>query len=119
MKEASEREQAKPAAFLNAWKDAVLMVGAGYFSVTTDTVGQATHKEQLAPNLPHIFEVVGALSHYERVFMLSLCQFYCDSDVRDYCDEKGLTMPTLTDIADLDHKRLTVITRLMENYTGW
>lgn len=117
--DASEREQAKPAAFLNAWKDGIHLAGIGYFNVTSDTVGQATDKFQLVPDLARVFDSVGVLSHYEQVFLISLCQFYCDSDTHAYCADTGLAMPSLADIANLDTQRLDVITRLMHSYSGW
>ena len=119
MVKASQLEQAKSPAFLNAWKDAIHMAGVEYFNVTTDTVGQATDKFQLVPDLARVFDSVGALSTYEQVFLISLCQFYCDSDTRNYCDEHGLTMPSLADIANLSDERRVIIVALLNSYSGW
>lgn len=119
MTQASKREQAKPPKFLKAWKDGVHLAGTHYFGVTYESVGQATCVDQLCPNLNTVFQVVCALSGHERVFILSLCQFYCDSDVRAGCEKHGLIVPSLPDIANLDDERRSVIVALLDNYTGW
>ena len=119
MVQASERAQAKPPVFLNAWKDGVYLAGVQFFDVSCDSVGQATSPDQLRPNLNMVFQAIGAQSTYERIFILSMCSFYCDSDVRGYCDEHGLVVPTLPDIANLDDERRSVIVALLDNYTGW
>ena len=82
-------------------------------------MGQATDKFQLAPDLAHVFDSAGVLSHYEQIFLMALCQFYCDSDTRAYCEDTGIAIPSLADIANLDPERLDVITRLMHSYSGW
>ena len=119
MVQASEREQAKPPRFLNAWKDGVYLAGVHHFDVSCGSVGQATSVDQLRPNLTTIFQVIGSLSTYERVFILSMCQFYCDSDVHALCDEHGLIVPSLPDVANLNDERRTIIVALLDNYTGW
>ncbi len=119
MVEASRLQEAKPPEFLTAWKDAVYLAGVEYFVVTCDSVGQATDKNQLRPDLELIFQAVAAMSTYEQIFILSLCQFYSDSDVRNYCDESGMVMPSLADIANLSDERRNVIVALLNSYSGW
>ena len=119
MVKASRLEQAKPPAFLSAWKDAVYLAGVQYFTVSCESVGQATDKNQLRPNLELTFQAVAAMSTYEQVFILSMCQFYSDSEVRDYCNESGQVFPSLADIANLSDERRNVIVALLNSYSGW
>jgi len=119
MLQASEHAQTKPPVFLDAWKNGIHLAGTRFFNVDCDSVGQATSVDQLRPDLDMVFQVISSLSTYEQVFILSMCQFYCDSDVRAYCDKHSLTVPALPDIANLDDKHRSVIVTLLNSYTGW
>lgn len=56
--------------------------------------------------LDAMLQAIGALSKYEQVFILSMCQFYCDSDTRALCAETGIPMPSLDKIARMDDTHL-------------
>lgn len=119
MIEESDREQARPPLFLDAWKDAVLLVGTQYFSVTCDYVATATDIDQLRPDVRMIFNALGPMSSHERTFMLCLCQLFCDNDTRSLCTDSQIPMPSLADMACMDDKHRDVVVRLLANYTGW
>ena len=108
-----------PGEFLAAWKDGVRLAGEHLFRIRSDSVESATDREDLRPDLEIITASLGAISPGERVFILSMYQFFSDSTVRDLCMEFGYDFPTLADIANLDIPRRTVITRLIDSYAGW
>lgn len=119
---AHEIEQNKPRPpeeFLAAWKDGVTLAGEHFFNIRSNTVCSATDREELLPNLEAITATLGAISSGERIFILSLYQFFCDSTVRDLCAENDFDFPTLVDVATLDASRTAVITRLIHSYNGW
>lgn len=117
----NELEQGKrrPALFLAAWKEAVALAGERFFDIRSASVESATDKNELAPNLDTIFDIVGVLSGGERRFLLAICQFYNDRTVYNCCDEHKITVPSLTDLALLDESRRTVLARLLQTYDGW
>ena len=117
-----QREQRAPGSavvFLAAWKEGVVLAGERFFNVKSATPRAATDRDQLRPNLEMIQASLDVLSPGESVFLLSLYQFFSDSTVRDLCAESGVQMPSLVDIANLDTKRQSVITRLICSYGGW
>jgi len=117
--EASRREQERPEEFLKSWKEAVLLIGTEFFTLDSEYVATATDKNQLRPNMPFMVSTFKAVSSNERIFLLCLCQFYCDSDTRRLCEENDVLFPSLTDIACLDDRRRDIVIRLMASYTGW
>ncbi len=108
-----------PEEFLAAWKDGVSLAGEQLFTIRSESVSAATNIDELRPDLEIITASLGVLSPGERVFVLSLYQFFCDATVRDLCAEYGFDVPTLADIANLDVSRRTIITRLIHTYNGW
>ncbi|MGJ8586291.1 MAG: hypothetical protein ACSHXD_19550 [Marinosulfonomonas sp.] len=114
-----ERNQLNPQLFLDAWKDAVQLAGPHYFHVTCPSVSEAVDKQQLCPDMSAISSSLGVLSTGERVFLVSLYQFYCDSDAFSLCEEAGLQYPSLADIALLDRSRRSVLIKLIDSYSGW
>lgn len=119
---ADEIEQNKPCppeVFLAAWKDGVSLAGEHFFNIRSESVSTATDRDELRPDLEKITASLGVLSPGERVFVLSLYQFFSDSTVRELCTEHGYDFPTLADIAILDAPRKAVITRLIHAYSGW
>lgn len=102
--------QAEQTPFFTAWLDAVrLAPSIDYFQRLRDK----------RPDLHRVAESLNVLSGSERVYLLSLCQFYNDADTRRLCADSGHDMPTLVDIARLDEPQRRVITRLINTYEGW
>ena len=114
-----EYNQPIPGEFLAAWKDGVRLAGEHLFRVRSDSVESAADKDDLRPDLDVITASLGGISPGERVFILSMYQFFSDSTVRDLCVELGYDFPTLADIANLDISHRTVLTRLIDSYSGW
>lgn len=114
-----EQNMPRPEEFLEAWKDGVSLAGSNYFKIRSDSVESATDKDELRPDLEVITSCLGAISPGERVFLLSMYQFFSDSTVRDLCVEFGFEFPTLADIANLDFSHRTIISRLIDSYCGW
>lgn len=108
-----------PEEFLVAWKEGVWLAGPPLFTVRCDKVDAATEKDQLRPDLEVITASLGGMSPGERVFILSLYQFFSDSTVVELSAELGYPFPTLADIASMDSQRRAVIARLLETYSGW
>lgn len=114
-----QRDEENPALFLAAWKAAVKIAGVQYFNVLSVGVDSATNRNQLRPNWEMIRETLDALSSGEATFLIALYQFYCASDIQTLCGEAGIPMPTLNEMACLDHDQINVICRLMQSYYGW
>ena len=114
-----EHNKPRPDKFLAAWIDGVQLAGKHFFKVRSDTVESATDKDDLRPDLEAITSSLGVISPGERVFVLSMYQFFSDSTVRNLCVEYEFEFPTLADIANLDVSHRTVISRLIESYYGW
>lgn len=108
-----------PEYFLEAWKEGVEIAGQNFFIVKSGSVEGADDRDDLRPNLEVVESSIGVLSPGERVFILSMYQFFCASDVVRMCSETGIEFPTLTDVSYMDSKRRKVITRLIESYSGW
>lgn len=112
-------EENKPAEFLSAWKSAVQMIGESFFSVTSATVLIADSKWDLRPDMLLVEKALPALSSGERYFLIGVCQFYCDSDIKCVCERLKIEPPSLADYSNLDANRRSVLVSLMNSYTGW
>lgn len=114
-----EADLGKPAAFLSAWKCAVELIGDSFFSIASGTVEAAKDKWDLRPDMAVVEKALPALSSGERCFLIGVCQFYCDSDIKHICEDIEIEVPTLADYANLDNPRRSVLVDLMSSYTGW
>jgi len=113
------KSKAKPLHFLEAWKDAIALIGESYFTITAPSVQTATDKYQLVPDFAAITESLGVVSGGERRFLIALYQFYNDYDIVEYCKQHEIERPTMSDLALLDDDHLAILTRLLHSYTGW
>lgn len=114
-----ENKKTRSDEFLAAWKSGVSYAGEHLFKIRSASAEVATDKDDLRPDLDVITASLGTLSPGERVFILSLYQFFSDSTVRDLCVEHEIDMPTLADIANMDAGRRSVIVGLINSYSGW
>lgn len=73
-----EYDRPIPGEFLAAWKDGVRLAGEHLFRVRSDSVESATDREDLRPDLDVITASLGGISPGERVFILSMYQFFSD-----------------------------------------
>lgn len=105
--------------FLVAWKDGVELIGASYFNVESDSVAQATDRDQLRPDFETIQRALPGMSSGQQRFLIALCQFFSDTGIAELCREAEISVPSLADLALLDRARRSVITRLIDSYTGW
>lgn len=115
----SEENESKQSEFLSAWKDGVEVAGEQFFVIRCEVVASANDKDDLRPDLEMIKNSIGVISPGERVFILSLCQFFNARDIQELCSEFDIEFPTLTDISHMDKRRRQVITKLIEAFTGW
>lgn len=114
-----EQSRANTQHFLEAWQDAVRLVGTDLFNINTESVEAATDKNQLTPNFEAVTRALGVMSGGERRFLIALYQFYNDRDILEYCREQEITTPSMSDLAILDDEHLSILTRLLHSYTGW
>lgn len=111
--------RARPARFLAAWKQAVVLAGPRFFDVLVDDVAAADDKNQLRPNPELIADTAGVLSSGERVFLLALVCLFNSEDAMALCQRYGEAIDPRTLADTLDEERLSVLVSLMQNYAGW
>jgi hypothetical protein len=116
---AEEQGKQRPAFFLEAWKEAVQLAGARFFDIRSASVEAATDKNELAPDLAAITGAIGVLSGGEKRFLLAIYQFYNDHDIYEFCQERDIKVPSLSDLPLLDEKQRIVIAQLLHSYDGW
>lgn len=95
------------------------MAGEHLINVQSESVESATNIDQLRPDLKVIKASIGTMSPGERLFILSLYQFFNDSTVQELCKEFDCSYPSLPDIANLDTDHRVLILRLVDSYRGW
>lgn len=107
-----------PAAFFQAWKRGVKLVGFAYFGDgTRDQWERAADKWQLRPNVEYIRKAIGAMSSGEKVFLAAMVSFYNSNDGGALLKRVGIQ--GLADLGGLDLERREVIAALILYYTGW
>lgn len=122
-KRINEHYAIAPGLFLEAWKEAVDKIGAGYFQCQSGytipmETSVATNKWQLIPNIYAMDQRLGTCSVGEGVFMAAVLSFYNSDTSEKFMHH--FQMFGLGDIAGrLDLDELDIITRLMLNHTGW
>lgn len=107
------------AKFLAAWKRGVSLAGDQYFHVKTPTVVEAVDKNQLRPDWDFICEVIGGLSHGERMFLAAMYSFFNALDGHRLFEQIGETGNICEIAAILDPERAQVIADLFLSYRGW
>lgn len=110
-------EQA-PAAFFQAWRRGVELVGFTYFGDGTQANEEhAIDKWALRPNVEYIRKAIGAMSSGEKVFLAAMVSFYNANVGGQLLKRVGVR--GLADLGNLDLERRQVIATLILNYTGW
>jgi len=111
--------QQASARFFQAWKQAAQLAGPYYFGDGSDaSVGLASAKNDLRPNLEKISNAIGAISSGQGVFLAVLYSFYNDEDAQELLQRAGVK--GMADIASrLDLPRRQLIAELLVNYNGW
>lgn len=107
-----------PRHFFQAWKQAVLLAGPGYFGDGNRASAiEARDKWALCPNVPLIQSAIGAMSHGEQVFIAALVSFYNDQTGGRLLRRVGVN--GLADFGLLDSQRRTLLAHLLIHYSGW
>lgn len=105
--------------FLGAWKRGVELAGKGYFHVRSDSVAEASDKDDLRPDWEHIKAVIGGLSHGEQVFLASMYSFFNAEDGQLLFDMLAEPANPCAIARILDADRAQVIADLLITYRGW
>ena len=106
-------EKRDPEIFLAAWRDAIALIGEGYFMLRKP-LSECTTKWDMEPKVDALRSRLGVMSSGEAVFVKCVLQFFDDR-----CMHKQ-DVPTLVDISNrLDAERLRIVMRLMRHYGGW
>ena len=104
--------------FSQAWQQAVLLAGPGYFGDGNRANAiEACDKCALCPNVPLIQSAIGAMSHGEQVFIAALVSFYNDETGGRLLRRVGVN--GLADFGLLDSQRRTLLAHLLIHYSGW
>jgi len=123
MEKVKRHYAAAPANFLQAWKEAVIKIGTGYFQTQRGytmpiEAAAATDKWQLIPNIDAMENRLGLCSVGEGVFMAAVLSFYNSEISENFMHH--YQMFGIGDVANrLDLDEADIISRLMLNHTGW
>lgn len=113
-----ETNKQKPSKFLEAWRDAVILIGPALFKLDC-SIETITNRENMRPDFDAFLSAINVLSSGQQVFAIAVYQFFSDSDALKLCEQCDRQPVSVADIAMLDDKHRHIIIRLIESYTGW
>lgn len=107
-----------PAAFFQAWKRGVELIGPEWFGDGThEGLQRATDKRELAPKLLLLGEAHGVLGSGQAMFLAAMVSFYQAAEGGAMLRRSGFR--GLADLQRLDSQQRQVIADLLLNYVGW
>ncbi|ONH50913.1 hypothetical protein SAMN04490182_2005 [Pseudomonas cedrina] len=113
-----QHQSQAPEPFFEAWKQAVLLAGPGYFGIKCRRdLDMALSKWDLCPDIPLIETAIGAMSHGEQIFIAALVSFYNDQIGGELLQRAGVS--GMADFGILDSQRRSLLARLLIHYSGW
>ncbi len=103
--------------FLEAWKEAVTVIGPKFFG--PGTLQTATNKNHLRPDYKEINRVIRVFSGGERRFVVGAISFYNSTWAVELAKSVG-EGPTLCDVTcHLNRDWVAILFRLAIHYRGW
>lgn len=103
--------------FLEAWKDAVELMGPGLFTCHAPTVRAATHHHQLAPYLDKIRRAIPNKCRQDAVFLAALVSFFNAIEGDKMLRKAGCTFGDMVMV--LNPPQRAALAQLMIHYRGW
>lgn len=111
--QALAESKSKEQLFAEAWREAVELIGEGFFMLKKP-LHECTDKWEMEPKTDMFRSRLDVLSGGEQVFAKVVSQFYNDQIFQPH------DRPSFREVASrLDGKRKSIIVRLIRYYHGW
>ena len=106
------------ARYLAAWKEAVNQLGAELFTVRSQSVEEATNRNDLRPDPDAIEHYVNSTPG-DHFFLFAVVSFFSYSMIEGIFEEADRWMPKLPDYHYLSDAQKKILYTLIENHEAW
>jgi len=114
LEEIDREDRERNRLFLKSWKVAVKRFDPALFTVKSATIDEATHKDELLPNLKAIAKHVNTRYDDHHYFLFMVVSFYSFVDIEKIFVSAGIGFPRIIDLQLLDDSERMIIYSLVE-----